>query len=324
MLELEYPWVFVLLALPLLLCRVLPAHAEQRQSVRAPFFDEMARLTGRDPSKGAVVARAPRMQRVLVWVAWALLVAAAARPLWIGEPIVETRGARDLMLVLDLSQSMDTNDFANESGERVDRLTATKGVLDEFITRREEDRLGLLLFGNAPFIQSPFTEDHETLRALLAETAPGMAGPKTMLGDAIGLAIKVFEERESEQRVLILLTDGNDTGSKVPPVKAAGIAAEHEITIHTIGMGDPEAAGEEALDEEALSRIAQETGGRYFRAMDRAELEQVYATLDEILPREVESVSHRPTYALFWIPVLAGLLLTLLYHASMVLRSAVA
>ena len=324
MLEIEYPWVLVLVALPLALRQLLPAYAEQRQAVRAPFFDELARLSGREPSRGAAIARGPLAQRILLWCAWLLLVAAVARPSWIGEPIVRTRGARDLMLALDLSQSMDTNDFTNAEGERVDRLTATKRVLDEFIDRRRDDRLGLLLFGNAAFIQSPFTEDHRTLRTLLDETAAGMAGPQTMLGDAIGLAIKVFEERDAEQRVLILLTDGNDTGSNVPPVKAAEIAAERGITIHTIGAGDPQAAGEEALDEETLKEVARATGGRYFRAMDRAELEQVYGTLDEILPRDVESISHRPTYALAWLPVGFLLVLTLLYHAVMALRRALA
>jgi Ca-activated chloride channel family protein len=314
MLELEFAWALVLLPLPALLQWWLPAYAERRQAIRAPYFEQLAALTGREPSKGAAVARGPRIQRVLVWVIWALLVAALARPVWIGEPIARTRAARDLMLALDLSGSMQTEDFTTASGERVDRLTAVKEVLDEFIRRREDDRLGLLLFGNAPFIQAPFTEDHETLRALLDEAAVGMAGPQTMLGDAIGLSITVFEEAEAEQRVLILLTDGNDTGSKVPPTKAAKIAAEHGITIHAIGAGDPGTTGEEAFDEATLKQVAESTGGRYFRAMDRAQLEQVYATLDELLPREVDSITHRPRDAIFWLPVAAVILLTLLYH----------
>ena len=321
MLELDRPLLLLLLLLPVLLRRWIPAYAERRQAIRAPFFRRIARLAGREPSEGAVVARGPLVQRALVWVAWGLLVLAVAGPRWIEEPLVETRAARDLLLVVDLSQSMDTNDFTDASGARVDRLTAVKQVLDTFITQRKDDRIGLILFGNAAFVQAPFTEDHQVLRTLLDESETGMCGPQTMMGEAIGLGIKVFEEREAEQRVMILLTDGNDSGSKIPPVKAAEIAAERGITIHPIGVGDPEVAGEQPLDEETLEAIAKATGGTYFRAMDRDQLAGVYDELDALMPKEVDSISYRPTLALSWIPALAMVILTLLYHGGQFVRS---
>jgi Ca-activated chloride channel family protein len=149
---------------------------------------------------------------------------------------------------------------------------------------------------------------------MLDETTVRMAGPKTMLGDAIGLAITLFERSEVPERMLILLTDGNDTGSQVPPVRAAEIARDREVVIHTIGVGNPTRAGEEALDEAVLKSVASTTGGNYFYAADRGDLEQIYARLDELAPRKVETLSHQPRRDLFYWPLGGALLLTLIYH----------
>jgi len=189
------------------------------------------------------------------------------------------------------------------------------------VTRRETDRLGLVLFGNAAFLQVPFTLDHQVFLQLLDEAQIGMAGPQTMLGDAIGLGIKTFEASEADQRVLILLTDGNDTGSRVPPPKAAEIAAQNDIRIYTIGVGDPASAGEAPLDEQTLRQIAEVTGGRYFRANDLAELEAVYSQLDELEPLDFETYSYRPKHELYQWTVAAALSLVLFYHLVMALWS---
>ena len=136
----------------------------------------------------------------------------------------------------------------DEVGERVTRLDAVKLVLNDFIDRREADRIGLIVFGSAAYLQTPFTDDHLVWAQLLEETEIGMAGQSTVFGDAIGLAIKLFRESASDNRVLIILTDGNDTGSRVPPDRAAEIAHDHGITIHAIAVGDPSAAGEGKID----------------------------------------------------------------------------
>ncbi len=214
-------------------------------------------------------------------------------------PVSQVVPTRDLMLLVDLSGSMEAEDFTNQQGKQVDRLTAVKEVLDEFLTRREGDRVGLIVFGNAAFTQVPFTQDLDATRILLEETTVRMAGPRTALGDAIGLAITLFEQSEVEERVIVALTDGNDTGSRVPPVEAARIANDNDIMIHMIGVGDPTSVGEEKLDEEALKSVASITGGRYFHAADREELQGIYTELDRIDTREVETATYRPRIDLF-------------------------
>ncbi len=189
------------------------------------------------------------------------------------------------------------------------------------MAKRESDRLGLVLFGNAAFLQVPFTLDHNVFSQLLDEAQIGMAGPQTMIGDAIGLAIKAFESSQVEHRVLILLTDGNDTGSRIPPPKAADIAARTGITIYAIGVGDPAAAGEAPLDEETLRQVADVTGGRYFRANDLGQLDQVYTQLDALEPLEFETYSYRPVHELYHWAVAIFVSLALTYHLTMAARS---
>jgi Ca-activated chloride channel family protein len=253
---------------------------------------------------------------------WSLVVLALARPQFLEEPIQKIIPTRDLLLLVDLSGSMEAEDFTNRAGEKVDRLTAVKEVLDEFLTRREGDRVGLVVFGNAPFVQVPFTQDLDACRMLLEETAVRMAGPRTAFGDAIGLGITLFEESEVSERVMIALTDGNDTGSKVPPAEAAKIAADNEIKIHVIGVGDPSSVGEQELDEKALQAVADTTRGRYFFAQDRDELENIYDELDRIGTRDVEAETYRPRIDLFHWPLAAFLMLILLLHAGLLIRNA--
>ncbi|MEN8165289.1 MAG: VWA domain-containing protein [Acidobacteriota bacterium] len=316
MLTFADPWLFGLLFLPLIV-RVLPAFREEKESVKAPFFDAVVREAELTPTSGAVVLRRSIVQWLVLALSWVLVVTALARPQWVEDPIEEIESARDLMLAVDLSGSMETMDFIDDDGNRVDRLTAVKAVLADFVAQRETDRMGLILFGNAAFLQVPFTLDHNVFLGLLDEAQIGMAGPQTMLGDALGLAIKAYEASEAEQKTLILLTDGNDTGSTVPPVKAAEIAAQHEITIYTIGVGDPAAAGEAPLDEATLRGISKTTGGRYFSADDREQLQDVSRELDELEPLQFESNTFRPTTELYFWPVIVMLVLILGYHGLM-------
>ena len=306
-------WLLVL-PLPLLVTWLWPAYRERLVTVRLPFLDRLLRLTGQASETAPDTAQTPRGQQLLSWLVWALVIAALARPQWLEEPITRTEPARDLLVAVDLSGSMETEDFTDADGNQVDRLTAVKAVLRDFLARREDDRIALIVFGSAAFVQLPFTADKVAVQQMLDETRVRMAGPKTMLGDVIGLAITLFERSEVPERMMILLTDGNDTGSQVPPVRAAEIARDRDVVIHTIGVGDPTRAGEEALDEAVLKGVATTTGGSYFHAADRDELEQIYARLDELAPRKVETVSHQPRRELFYWPLGAALLLTLLYH----------
>jgi Ca-activated chloride channel family protein len=316
MLEFAHLWMFALLPVPLLIWWLVPAYKEPRSAIRVPFFDELVARGGQTPQRGAVVLRRSLIQRVGLPIVWALVVVTLARPQWVEEPITKIQAARDLMLAVDLSGSMEATDFEDADGNRIQRLDAVKGVLDDFMSRREGDRLGLIFFGSDAFLQVPFTQDHDTCRALLDEARVRMAGPQTMIGDAIGLAIKRFEQSEVDNRVLILLTDGNDTGSKIPPARAAEIAAGKGVTIHTVAVGDPETVGEQKLDEAVLKEIARVTDGRFFSANDRGQLEGIYRELDQLEAREFETLSHRPTRPLFHWPLGAAVVLLIGYHAA--------
>lgn len=302
-------WFFLLLPIPWLVRAFVPARQVATVSVRVPFGERLQASLGGVAT--ATHRKTPARAMVFQAAAWLLVLTAMARPQWI-EP-AETRElpTRDLLLLVDLSGSMQHEDFVNSSGETVDRLTAAKEVLGEFLTRREGDRVGLVVFGDAPYLQAPFSSDLDLSKQLLDECAIGMAGPRTALGDAIGLGVHLFDESEMPAKTIIALTDGNDTKSQVPPAEAARVAAEREIRIHTVAMGDPTTVGEEKLDEQALRDVAAATGGSYFFANDRDELDQIYDELDQIETREVKTVSHRPRRDLFYWFLLAALLLSL-------------
>ena len=312
MLAFEYPWAFAVLLLPLVLYWLLPEFRDRGDALRAPFFQRLAEVSGQSPRKAAVVVIKSWMQKVGWVLIWLLLATALARPEWVGEPVVRETSARDMMLIVDLSGSMEAEDFSAADGSKMSRLDAVKEVLHDFIERRSGDRLALAVFGNAAFLQTSFTEDHATVLALLDELQVRMAGPQTMIGDAIGLAIRVFESSESDNRVVVLLTDGNDTGSQMPVARAAQIAADNGITIHTIAMGDPQTVGESALDTPVLEEISEISGGRFFLGLNREELVDIYDELDRIEPELIETLSYRPKRALFHYPLGAALLLMML------------
>ena len=283
-------------------------------------MQRLSRLAGLQAGSDVAVARRPVSQWLVLAVAWLFIVTALTRPQWLGEPVIRDIPMRDLLVAVDLSGSMEARDFTDNEGNSVDRLTAVKQVLDEFFSRRDGDRVGLILFGSAAFVQVPFTDDIDVVRELLDEAQIRMLGPRTMLGDAMGLAINLFERSEVDERVLIVLTDGNDTGSLVPPERAAEIARDNDVVVHTIAIGDPAAVGEQALDEKTLESIATTTGGGYFHANDRQELETIYAHLDEINPRQVETQSYRPLTELYTWPLAAGMLLSLFYIMFLEIR----
>lgn len=320
MLTLSHPWLLLLILLPPLLRAVAPPYRESRQAVRVPWFGRMASVLQQTPAEGAAISKSKKSTLLFMWLLWMLIVLALARPQLLEPPVSRVLPTRDLMLLVDLSGSMETRDFTNREGDTVDRLAAVKEVLDDFLTRREGDRVGLIVFGNAAFVQVPFTQDLEATRTLLDETAVRMAGPRTAFGDAIGLAITLFERSDVEHRVMIALTDGNDTGSKVPPAQAAKIAKDKAIVIHVVGVGDPAATGEEKLDEEALADVASITNGRYFHAADRDELQEIYVELDRIDVREVEAETYRPRTDLFHWPLAAFLVMGLLFHGGTLIR----
>lgn len=307
------PWLLALLPVPLLVLWIAPAYSQPRRGLVVPYLARLAGVVGRQPARGATVSRASAMRWIMLAFCWTCVVLALARPQVIEPPVERSVPVRDLLLAVDLSGSMDTRDFQNADGQTVDRLTAVKGVLDDFLARRQGDRVGLIFFGSAAFVQAPFTEDLDVCRELLDEAQVRMAGPQTAFGDALGLAINVFDRSTVEERVLIALTDGNDTTSQVPPGKAAQIARDKGIVIHTVAVGDPTAAGEDALDEVTLKQVASATGGLYSHAGSRQELEAIYDQLDTLETRKVQTVSHRPRRDVYWWPLAAALVASMAY-----------
>ncbi len=320
MFSFNYIWLFLLIPLPFLLRKLTKPYQEVRPAILTPFFDELVELSGQKPGSGSIVRKQPLLNQVLTTFCWVLLVAAFARPQWIEQPLIKKIPTRDLLLGIDLSGSMNTEDFTSKNGKKVDRLAAVKEVMDDFMARRSGDRAGVIFFGSAPFIQAPFTEDLEFCRELLKEAQVGMAGPKTAFGDTIGLAINMFKESGVKDKLLIVLTDGNDTSSKVEPVKAARIAADNGIVIYCVAVGDPQAAGEERLDEKTLHRVAKITNGHYFWAGNRTELEKIYKKIDELSPHEIETISYRPKRDLYYWPLGLAIVLSLLLQIFRVLK----
>jgi Ca-activated chloride channel family protein len=318
MLQIEWPLVLWLALLPALFYFALPPLPGHRQAaLRVPVLDDF-RL-GDGPRS------LPRPGRWRLWLgllAWLLLVLAASRPQWLGEAVAIPVSGRDLMLAVDLSDSMRTADFMVE-GRQVNRLQATRRVASDFIERRRGDRLGLILFGTRAYLQTPLTFDSKTVNRLLDEAVIGLAGERTAIGDAIGLAIKRLDLDADHSRVLILMTDGANTAGEVTPLKAAELAAERDLKIYTIGIGADQEVETSwfglrrrntaaQLDEETLRAIAQVSGGRYFRARDSRELEQIYRLIDELEPLPRDAQSLRPVVALFAWPLAAALLLAAL------------
>lgn len=320
MLTLAYPWLLVLLPLPLLVWWLVPARRETRQGLVVPFLARLAEQSGQRPLQGAVILRGGWWRWLVVCFCWTCAVFALARPQIIEPPVTKEIPVRDLILAVDLSSSMATKDFKNASGQTVDRLTAVKEVLDAFLAKRQGDRVALIFFGSAPFVQVPFTEDLKVCRQLMDEAQVSMAGPQTAFGDAVGLAINLFDRSEAKERVLIALTDGNDTASQVPPLKAAQIAKDKGITIHTVAVGDPRAVGEDALDENTLKQVASTTGGLYAHAADTQQLNEIYSRLDKLETRKAQTISHRPRHDIYWWPLAAALLVSMLLHVAQLLK----
>jgi Ca-activated chloride channel family protein len=315
---LAYPWVLLLLPLPWLIWLLLPQRREKRIALNVPFGERISQAA----AAGSTVVQVKRSKGQILFniILWLLVLLALARPQWLEPPVTREMPTRDLLLLVDLSSSMSQEDFTNASGTKVDRLTAVQDVLGNFLSKRQGDRVGLVVFGDAPFLQAPFTTDLNLSRQLLDEIAIGMAGPRTSFGDAIGLGITLFAESDLPAKTIIALTDGNDTISQVPPVEAARVAMEKEIRIHTVAIGDPTTVGEDKLDEETLRNVAATTGGRYFFGADRKQLTEIYDELDNIETRQVNTISHRPRLDMYYWPLLLMLSLSLAEKGFRVLR----
>ncbi|TXR35255.1 VWA domain-containing protein [Ectopseudomonas mendocina] len=316
MFEFAWPWVFLLAPLPWLLRLLLPPADSGDAALRVSFLDELQALSGRR----ARAALPSWRQQAPLALLWFLLLCAAARPQWVGEPLPLPASGRDLLLAVDVSGSMDYADMQWDD-EPISRLELVKRLLGDFIEGRRGDRVGLILFGSQAYLQAPLTFDRHTVRTWLDEAMIGIAGKNTVIGDAIGLAVKRLRQRPAQSRVLVLITDGANNGGEIDPMVAAQLAADEGVRIYTIGIGaDPQQSGAFGsfgfsaldLDETSLRAISDTTGGEYFRARNQAELQQIELTLDRLEPVAQQPTLARPAQALYAWPLALALLGSLL------------
>ncbi|NMZ97377.1 vWA domain-containing protein [Pseudomonas lundensis] len=317
MFEFAWPWLFALLPLPWLMRAVLPVADSGEAALKISFLGDLEELARRK-ARSTLPSWRQQAPYLLLWL---LLLTAAARPQWVGEPLPIAASGRDLLVAVDVSGSMDFPDMQWRD-EDVSRLDLVKSLLGDFLENREGDRVGLILFGSQAYLQAPLTFDRHTVRTWLDEARIGIAGKNTAIGDAIGLALKRLRQRPAQSRVLILVTDGANNGGQIDPLTAARLAAEEGVKIYPIGIGaDPEDSSTKGLfginpgvdlDEPVLQEIARLTGGQYFRAHDGKELAAIKDTLDQLEPVAQQPTQARPANALYSWPLAGALLLSVL------------
>ncbi|MDR1075451.1 MAG: VWA domain-containing protein [Xanthomonadaceae bacterium] len=304
--DFAWPWILLALPLPWLAHLLLPVRRQRSDALKVPYGRHLEVIEEQQRRGAAATGNG------WIWAAWVLLCLAAARPQQLGEPVEPPQRGRQMMLAVDLSGSMSEPDM--ELGGRVmDRLTAAKAVLSDFLARRAGDRIGLLVFGDRAYVLTPLTLDHDSVRDQLRDSVVQLAGRETAMGDAIGLVVKRLREQPEGDRVLILLTDGVNNAGSLDPLKAAEIAKAEHVRVYTIGFGGNRGmalfgirlpvTGRDNIDEPTLRQIADQTGGRFFRAGNTKELVAIYAELNRLEPVDMKGASIRPRIECYPVPL---------------------
>lgn len=303
--EIAHLWVFWLLPLPLLIYWLLPPMRLKSAAITFPIYQKALQYTGQKPRKSALVRRKGFFQWLLLWVCWMLLLFSLSSPQLVGRPEMKVKTSRNFLIAADISFSMAQNDWLI-NGEKARRWDAVKQVMHDFIQKRKGDRMGLIFFGSNAYVQAPFTPDLVTVAQMLDEADVGMAGQMTHIGKAIAKGVQLFDRDTIETKVMLLLTDGIDSGDDVLPLDAAEIARKDSIMIYTIGIGDPGKEGND-LDEKTLQQIADITGGQYFLAKDEGKLAEIYDEVDKLEPIAYEEMENKPLTLLYYYPLGAAL-----------------
>ncbi len=309
MFEFGYIWIFFLAPLPMLVFWLLPPLKQRKEALKYPTFQDVEKATGQKASSGAWISRRNILQWIILLLVWLLILASLASPRIVGEPEMKVKTARNFVIAADISFSMANTDWEID-GERVTRWEGVKQVLREFVEKREGDRLALVFFGTNAYLQAPLTTELEVIDYMMEETDVGMAGQMTSIGKAIGYSLNIFKGDSVDQKVLLLLTDGQDDGRGILPTDAAKMAAKDSVKIYTIGIG--EATGKnDGLDEQTLKQISEITEAEYFLAQDPEQLQNAYITLNELEPIEFEAEENAPVTLLFHYPLGLAMLLAL-------------
>ncbi len=315
MFEFHWPWAAFLLPLPWLVPYLWPERGArdeetlegERQTLLHPRLDAL---------QAAFSVRRPQLRlggwvyRVFLYLLWIGLIAALMRPQWLTPYTEISTPGYDLMVTVDSSHSMEALDFSVE-GRQINRMAVIKGVMGRFIEQRQGDRIGLIVFGTQAFILSPLTLDRHAVRQLLDGVVPSIAGPATALGDAIALGVEKLRERPEGSRVMIVIADGDNNSGSFSPQESAELARAHGVRVYVIGVGSEQTRipifedggvryrDDLTMDEDTLRKIANLTGGGYFRATDTRALEEIAARIGRLEKTEAETRTAflpRPLY----------------------------
>lgn len=318
-----YPDAFWFLLLPFAIFWILPkVQGLHGGALKTPFLEDLKNIKNkaenlRIPALGKKTLFSLKFLYLLA--IWCCLVVALARPQYAGEPYHMKAENRDIMLVVDISTSMLQPDFSTNN-QRINRLSAVKAVVSAFIEKRTEDRVGLILFGTLAYLQSPLTFDKQSVKEILMNTDAGMAGDSTSIGDALGIALKnLKDEDKKDNKVIILLTDGENNDGSLSMAQAIDLAEKEGIKIYTIGVGGQGNfmasllnLRNNELDESSLKELSKRTKGNYFRARDLASLAEIYQRIDALEPQANEGTVVQEIREYFYIPLLIALALLLL------------
>ncbi|KAB1067774.1 VWA domain-containing protein [Tamlana haliotis] len=302
-----YPYMAFLVVLPFLVYWLLPTIKNRSTALIYPYFKASAKASKQKPKKASHIKKRSWFASFFMFVIWLLLIIAMASPELVGKPEKKIKTSRSFLILADLSFSMANKDWYIDN-KPVTRWEAVKNIMQDFIVKRESDKMGLIFFASNAYIQAPFTTDLPTVQTMLDEADVGMAGQMTNIGKAIVKGMDMFERDTIPNKVMLLLTDGVDSGMDILPLDAANMAKKDSTIIYTIGIGDP-GDNSSDLDERTLTEISELTNGKYFRAKDTKELEKIYAELEKLEPVEYEEESFTPKTLLYYYPLGAALVL---------------
>lgn len=328
-----YPWFFVLLGLPFLWRFLLPpVKGLHGDALKIPFIGDLEKISIKSGNVWKIGSGGDNNRYSknfwLLFAIWFLLITALARPQWLGEPVRVKEESRDIMLVLDISTSMLANDFVL-GNRRIDRLTAVKNAAADFVRKRANDRVGLVLFGTRAYLQSPLTYDKQSLTEILWLMDAGMAGDSTSIGDALGLALKNMANKNKISKngqAIVLLTDGESNDGSLSMAQAIKLAEAEGIKTYTIGVGNKNmflglfSALNPQVDEKGLKALAAVTKGQYFRAESATDLQKIYDLIDQLEGNSAQGRFIREVKELYYIPLMAAILMSM--ALALVLRRA--
>ena len=309
-----WPLSFLFLLLPIIVYFTLPPVKENSNlyALKIPFFKRLTSFS--NTSTKTTYSKSIRFFLVLSWILFTL---AAARPVWYPKVSDSPLHARNIVLSLDVSESMSEKDFQLGT-EPVSRLTAVKKVVTNFLNERESDNIGFVLFGNEAYTYAPLSFDKTTLKSLLEEIGIGIAGNMTALGDGLALAVQTALKVPAKSQIVILLSDGYANTGVVSVPEAIKLAKRNDVKVYTIGIGSNEQIVQNfyglqvptpsTLDEKTLKQIASQTGGQYFLAKTTSSLQDIYKVIDNLEKEEISTQSYKPRKELFFIPLFLGLL----------------